>query len=207
MGQYYTPLLTNDDKTEFKTFNSHDYSNGLKLMEHSYIGNEFCNAVMNTLSDNPQHLFWVGDYATYEDCKNNVDLDITEDEFAKLYSVAWSKDREKYRVKNADTKETKRYIINHTAMEYIDLKTYVEEYGVFRQYVDAESGEVKTYIDAVNPLPLLTSLGNGKGGGDYYVEYLNADLCGVWAGDLIEMSDSFPEGYDVWTDGFKEDYE
>ena len=40
MGQYYMPTLIAEDGT-VSTLYSHQYDNGLKLMEHSYIGNRF----------------------------------------------------------------------------------------------------------------------------------------------------------------------
>ena len=41
LGQYYTPV--NIDTMEW--VKSHDYGNGSKLMEHSYIGNNFVEAI------------------------------------------------------------------------------------------------------------------------------------------------------------------
>ncbi len=46
MGQYYHPTLI-DAEAHVSWFYTHDYDNGLKLMEHSYIG----NSVMNTRSN------------------------------------------------------------------------------------------------------------------------------------------------------------
>lgn len=37
-------------------------------------------------------------------------------------------------------------------------------------------------------MPLLTAVGNGKGGGDYYGDRaINKEDVGLWAGDLIEI--------------------
>ena len=41
-------------------FYSHDYNNGLKLMEHSWLGNTFVNAVCSELVDTPNRLVWCG---------------------------------------------------------------------------------------------------------------------------------------------------
>jgi len=46
MGQYYKPISI--DKMTF--LYSHDYGNGLKLMEHSYIGNNLVNTVESLLA-------------------------------------------------------------------------------------------------------------------------------------------------------------
>lgn len=49
----------------------------------------------------------------------------------------------------------------------------------------------------VNPLPLLTACGNGRGGGDFHnspntVGYENV---GIWAFDILELSKQRPDGY------------
>ena len=46
-----------------------------------------------------------------------------------------------------------------------------------------------------HPLSLLTAISNGKGGGDYDVEGLNADSIGVWKGCLLEITDNIPKDY------------
>lgn len=47
MGQYYAPTII--DQAVAPTvrwwFSAHIYGNGLKLMEHSYVGNRFVRAV------------------------------------------------------------------------------------------------------------------------------------------------------------------
>lgn len=52
MGQYFLPALLKCQENNVKNtedvimhFYSHDYNNGLKLMEHSWLGNTFVNAV------------------------------------------------------------------------------------------------------------------------------------------------------------------
>ena len=52
----------------------------------------------------------------------------------------------------------------------------------------------------IHPLPLLTSVGNGRGGGDYRGTL--QDEVGTWAGDLIETQDVKPNGYTDATDWF-----
>ena len=51
MGQYYMPLLIGKDKKILR-FYSHHYNNGLKLMEHSWVGNNFVNAVLGYIKGN-----------------------------------------------------------------------------------------------------------------------------------------------------------
>ena len=134
MGQYYKP--TSVDKME--SLYSHDYGNMSKLMEHSYIDNDFVNIAEYMLSpegDWYKHSFvWAGDYADEEESGNN------------LYS-----DANEIKLKNYPEESSGRYILNHTKKEYVD-KDIVPK--------DKEGW-------SVHPLPLLTCEGNGRGGGDY----------------------------------------
>ena len=57
--------------------------NGLKLMEHSWNGNNFVAAVLNELLENPCQLYWLGDYAQDEDFKNSDSM-LTKDQRDKL---------------------------------------------------------------------------------------------------------------------------
>jgi len=62
MGQYYKPICI--DTKEY--LNAHHYDNGLKLMEHSWIGNNFVCAVEGMLTPkghwHNKHIVWAGDY-------------------------------------------------------------------------------------------------------------------------------------------------
>lgn len=62
MGQYYTPVFM-DNQGEICTLYAHDFDNGLKLMEHSYIGNDFVNAALILLLNKPSSVAWIGDYS------------------------------------------------------------------------------------------------------------------------------------------------
>ena len=163
MGQYYTPIIKNIEG-KVKTFDSRQYNNGLKLMEHSYMGNNFVAAVLNEL-EIPHQVWWLGDYAIFGDFKNK--------EFA-LYS----KERKRYQCsktlrvqptfENQEWVYNNFFLVNLIKREYIQLASY-----------DSQSWQIC-------PFPLLTSVGNGKGGGDYYG--INQDKVGIWAGDTILVS-------------------
>ena len=47
MGQYYTPIIKRGNK--MRRVYSHDFHNGLKLTEHSYVGNNFVNIASTTI--------------------------------------------------------------------------------------------------------------------------------------------------------------
>ena len=48
----------------------------------------------------------------------------------------------------------------------------------------------------LNPLPLLTALGNGKGGGDYFDNSPDFDKVGIWAGDSIGIRFAEPKSFE-----------
>lgn len=77
-----------------------------------------------------------------------------------------------------------RYIINHAKKEYVD-----------------KDGCPNTEGWIIHPLSLLTSSGNGRGGGDFRKAN---DYVGSWAGDSISIEDSIPTGYKLITPNFKE---
>lgn len=97
MGAYYMATINNT------MYDTHSRGNGLKLMEHSYINNNYCNHIMNELKENPQPLVWLCDYhEPDEQCKFVWD-DLEEDESETCNS------------------EFTPIIINHSKGLYIDL--------------------------------------------------------------------------------------
>jgi hypothetical protein len=135
MGQYYKPV--NLDTKEW--LYSHKYNNGLKLMEHSWIGNNFVAAVVGLIVKGGawygNRIAWAGDYA---DNEPNTKLN--------LYSM--SKDNKL--IQPLPYEGNVRYLKNLDTKEFVDLK---------------KVPAVETW--QIHPLPLLTCEGNGRGGGDY----------------------------------------
>lgn len=174
MGQYYTPVIIRGNSKS--TFYSHQYNNGLKLTEHSYIGNEFVETVLRQLFENKGRLAWVGDYAEPEDVKNELAPKFIEIE----------NNRKKY-LKTPEAIgefENSLYLIfvNHSKKEYLVMKNYITCNNILDRY-----GMM------AHPIPLLTAIGNGKGGGDYQGSDMK-DI-GRWACDLIEATYEAPKGY------------
>lgn len=165
MGQYYYPIILDEDGNIVGWMNAHEYNNGLKLLEHSYLGNNFVEAFECLLAPGEKHykarVVWAGDYADNEpDSEDNLhhmctyDLKIHPDD---LYSIM------EY-----------RYIVNHTKKQFVDK----------RMNVDTREGAF-----GLHPLPLLTCEGNGRGGGDYHGE---SPLIGLWARDVISIEKTKP---------------
>ena len=170
MGQYYTPVLIDEETNDERKYLSHNYGNGLKLMEHSYLGNTFVETVCNEILEHPMRVAWVGDYA---------DDVIDEEKYKNIPNIERFVEIEKdepniigYTQPNAVPQNVSSFcyfIINHTKKEFINMYEYI-----FKN---------KTNI---HPLPLLTSIGNGCGGGDYSGKC--EELCGNWCGDIIECN-------------------
>ena len=191
MGQYYRAAVL-DCKTSKPDviITSYDYNCGAKLTEHSYVNNDFVTATLLYINRfGPKRLIWSGDYGEKTDMKNpdwalynktseEVGLyfdniwaeNPKKNQFAPApfsnqeMEAAWHEDTYKY-----DQDYSPRYIHNLSKNLWIDLNDY-----------DKDPKGLN-----LNPIPLLTAIGNGKGGGDY--EGTNMELIGTWAGDMFEV--------------------
>jgi hypothetical protein len=167
MGQYYYPIILNSDGKIVVWMCAHNYRNGLKLLEHSYLGNNFVSTFEFGLSpEGPHHksrVVWAGDYA-----------DADPDQENNLYRMC-----DEYTMIMPQEKETTiyRYIVNHSKKQFVDKMA-------------CKSGEEEMKY---HPLPLLTCEGNGRGGGDYRGE---SPLIGSWARDSISVEEVKPEGFE-----------
>lgn len=192
MGQYYRPLLIYENGEQRSAY-THDFQNGLKLMEHSWIGNNFVNAILHEIKDNPARVAWLGDYSddvVDEIAESELDFGsgfITSyKDFTEKYQSVWSEDRVKdlpssteqidLSLENADG----FYLVNMTKKCYIDMGRYVKDNSMPNRF-----GDDGTWC--INPLPLLTCVGNGAGGGDYYSDAGKEDV-GSWAFDKIYIT-------------------
>ena len=175
MGQHYIAIILSDIKRTPEIMrmwmNPHDYNNGAKLMEHSYIGNNFVQAFEHLIS--PEGMFymsrivWAGDYAEPE--KNN--------ETDNLYTNLYNNYNGLLQCPKSNDTSSYRYIVNHSK----------------KLYVDKEHCPKNKYNSIIHPLPLLVSEGNGCGGGDYMGN--NVELCGTWSRDNISVEKNIQFDY------------
>lgn len=198
MGQYYKPVSLTSDKKRVKGYiYSHDIKwsfkrddgkkillgTGLKLMEHSYIGNKMMLCVERLLIPGGEWhktpIVWAGDYANPEEETGLTLYEMTES------AVDGEHISVKYIPKPLTAKEAKeyRYIVNHTKGEFVD-----------KQSVPSNDGW------KIHPLSLLTSSGNGRGGGDFRGENI---FVGTWAKDIISIGKEIPEGFKEIIPNFK----
>jgi len=157
-------------------YTAYELDGGLKLMEHSWLYNNYVNSIAEMLYESPAQLAWVGDYA-----------DETEEEKA-IHEHAWSDYVHPQELPPANDGYfvSGKFLVNHDKKEYIDIEHYTE----------------KSMCDdwCPHPLSLMTAMGNGRGGGDYH-SLVNADMVGSWAMDTISVEDEAPVGFkelDVW---------
>ena len=208
MGQYYKPVLISKTR-KIRFLYSHHYDNGLKLTEHSWIGNNFVNAVQSQILGNPQRVGWVGDYAM--DLMDDEQVwgvkpyqrKIPEKKLRKIWRICWEKEG-KHEITpppmdGFDLEHSKWFLVNHTQKLFVDIEAFVKKNKTYYKWYD---GEVAMCL---NPLPLLTACGNGCNGGDYYKCYPDYDKVGTWAFDLIELTEKKPDGYEAAEYEFREE--
>ena len=174
MGQYYIAIILSDIKRTPEIIrmwtSPHNYCNGGKLTEHSYIENNFVQAVEHLIS--PEGMFymsrivWAGDYADPE-----------QNESCNLYTKVYNNYNGMLQYPKSHDTSSYRYIVNHSK----------------KLYVDKERCPKNKYNLIVHPLPLLVSEGNGCGGGDYKGN--NVELCGTWARDNISVEKTIQTDY------------
>lgn len=115
MGQYYKPIILGENKRTVKAFvYSHSYNNGLKLMEHSWLKNEFVRAFETLILNNPKPIVWCGDYAEPE---------------KGLKKNAYSRCTDKHEVKPDVPKKTGNFIVNHTKKTFVDKRKSPKDKG------------------------------------------------------------------------------
>lgn len=220
MGQYFKPVII-DEKGKVWAFDPYDYEGGgLKLTEHSWIGNPFVDAVTKAmLADrldgdgrtinwntdgtawNAKRVAWIGDYADgYIDgiVESGKPADfghgyISDVQQAKtLCSKVWKYDDENPDndihvlipgilpdVRIMDKHRTNWFLVNVSKNSFLDIKKYAEK-----------SADTDGWC--LHPLPLLTCVGNGEGGGDYYGKP-GQDAVGSWAFDKIILTSTRPD--------------
>ena len=168
MGQYYKAIAL--DNKQF--LSPWEYDNGAKLMEHSWLKNDFVSAVESQLIPgglwHKTRIVWAGDYA-----------DPDNDNIKNLYQQYSSEEAEACNVSH-EVKVDKvnkygfgRFIVNHTQNQYIDKATLPKDKDGW----------------TIHPLPLLTCEGNGRCGGDFRGDN---PWIGKWARDVISIEKKLP---------------
>lgn len=170
MGQYYKPtnldkmewVYSHEIKSEFYNLDGKlvECGEGMKLMEHSYLGNKMMNVIENFLLEGGEwfgnRIVWAGDCAENEENTETTLYDLVEEKGKKVMGSTKGLPNE-------------RYLLNLDKKEFIDLSKIKRDKEGF----------------AIHPLPLLTCESNGLGGGDFYGE---DERIGTWARDRIGIT-------------------
>ena len=122
----------------------------MKLTEHSWLLNPFVLAVAKRIYQKLCRVAWVGDYAEDDDLPV-----IAKHAGEAAYSLKGA--YRKYpgrKLKETDFSMRGKFLVNHTQKKYVDIDAF------------AEATDNDGWV--LNPLPLFTAIGNGRGGGDYY---------------------------------------
>lgn len=192
MGQYYKAIFINENQKPIARVSPHDFGSGAKLMEHSWLKNDFVRFVERQLMTTPQRIVWGGDYADNEDPKSLTAFEIKgladdaseysntekiKENGVNLYDLSYLVGKLTHDSKS-DNKDIEiapmnaKYLVNHTKKEFIDKsKTPKDDDGW-----------------CIHPLPLMTCEGNGRGGGDFRGRTSDDKLVGIWARDIIGVT-------------------
>lgn len=193
MGQYFKPI--NLDKKQYVY--SHDFGNGLKLMEHSYIGNDFVKVVEALIAEggawHGDRIVWAGDYADPEKGKTQRYKDKYDGKMKtrklNLFDLIDSDVKAEMKIQPCGGKSY-RYIINLDTKEFVDTRK-VPLTDVWKDKAGKE------WPIQIHPLSILTCEGNGRGGGDFHKEN---PLVGKWARARVTASNLLPKAHE----GYKE---
>ncbi|URZ05917.1 hypothetical protein [Clostridium felsineum] len=180
MGQYFEAI--NITKGEF--VEPHDYDSFAGLTEHSYRQNNFMCAVEGLLQKGgawyKDKIVWAGDYA-------ESGLYTPEGYEGNLYDCA--SDGVLKKIEPKITTHLSEYLLNHDKKQFINMETLPSYDGGW----------------ILHPLSLLTAIGNGEGGGDFYTsDKKMLSYVGSWAGNSISAEDSVPVGYEEIKPNFVE---
>lgn len=196
MGQYYRPVIGDAEGKVIDVYTTavilykdgmpYIENEGAKLMEHAYWDVVLPNGISKLIYNNPLRVAWVGDYAEGSDflqseCKQALSL---------LKTDVWeSVNCPNLVVAETDFRLDLKFLVNHDLNQYVNLREYAK--------LSRDGGYT------IHPLPLLTAIGNGKGGGDY--RGVNSKLVGKYAWHLLSIVDEKPQGMTKFEVFFKED--
>lgn len=177
MGQYYDILIKQDGVFYHSSRSVDGEYMMAKLMEHSWFDNDTLKCISALIYKKPSRVYWVGDYAN--DVKSPIN-GLSPKEISKIFDLTYKNEsvNKIETLKSADGISLKgKYLVNY------DKKIYISGDEYFDWAMDSNGW-------CTHPLSLLTALGNGQGGGDFYGE--NKEKVGSWAGDLISVEDTYP---------------
>ena len=190
MGQYYRPILGDAYGLNCMVFDrSVDGEYTLaKLMEHSWWLNPFVNSFAAQIYNRKSRVCWVCDYAD-----NPADFKFANNSafYVPNYKEVWGNKVKLLTSHSSDFTLDGKFLLNHDTKEYLNLNEYKEK---------SKDKEGWT----IHPLPLLTAVGNNRGGGDFHEGNIGYEFVGKWAWQLISIADSILKNFKPVNIIFKE---
>ena len=191
MGQYYRAILGDKYGLNCKVFDRSvdgEYTFA-KLLEHSWWLNSFVNAFSEFIYNEPSRVAWVGDYATEPD---DFDFQNCSAFYVPSYGEVWGDSVSAIGVTFTNLTIDGKFLLNHDTKQFVDLDAY-------------KAACTDKHDWTIHPLPLLTAVGNDRGGGDFHAGNTGFDFVGSWAWQLISFADSPPEDFAKFNLVFRED--
>jgi hypothetical protein len=182
MGVYYMAAI-GAGKVAMR-YGSHGFRVGLKLMEHSYLDNPYCNFILGMVYQSPQPLVWLQEYHKAEESEDDEKKETTT-------SLTWEAVEECpviVAVANVCAGND-FYVLNHTKEVYIDMAELSALYAAAHAAKKpAEESEIRwnhaeNRFAPVHPVPLLC---NSETSGDFYGD--EDDRRSSWCGDVISTT-------------------
>ena len=206
MGQYWKPVVEGKDGKRYSII-SHQFNNGLKFMEHSYIGNILPSIIMWKLYKNPMFTTWVGDYCDERlvgnGLKGPTGSELWDDRHIIYFTNASSRpiwlgidedmncnteelsDETMKQISEMFDNNIADYIlVNHTKRMYLSFEEYMQiPYNL--------NSRLKDWELKIHPLPVLVAAPSmGDGMGDFHAaRATNYNKVGTWSWDLISVED------------------
>lgn len=194
MGQYYKAVVATKDygAKDTAVFSPGVYKQFRKLLEHGWMGNKFCLEVERYIYEHGIcRVGWMGDYGdAFED---ELDEKHKECSYIPKCNEVFCYDSP------SPLKEIRKplydgtfdylgkFLCNHTQKKFIDIAKFYEKNRAKAPWSNA--------VMCLDPLPILTAIGNGQGGGDYYDP--NGESF-AWAWDEISIEDEKPAGMEEY---------
>jgi len=191
LGQYYKPILGDKYGLNCKVFDrtvDGQYTFA-KLMEHSWWENPFVNAFSELLYNEPSRVIWLGDYGNEPD---DLDFQNCSAFYVPSYKELWGEVVKPLGVSSSDFSLDCKFLLNHDTKQFVDLNEY-------------KKLSIDKHGWVIHPLPLLTAVGNDRGGGDFHEGNTGYENVGIWAWHLISFVDKPPKDFAKFPLVFKED--
>ena len=221
MGQYYKSIvLKNDWENKRLPIRAAllpiDFDNGAKLMEHSYVGNDYVRAFIHLIDKLDEDksgvpCVWCGDYADTHDTKGMPVIERINPSSLKKEIVGGLQtyyEANGWIYKHTSSDKSDEY--NDTLKLISDFKNHDYKYVINhtkKEYVEIPEDDDSTFV--IHPLPILISDGCGRGSGDYNDEFCvnpkadvdkqvfkrkhNAKFIGAWAYDTLSVTNDITD--------------